>query len=66
MAEVSEALETENPLLRTGRVLRFLFYLVVKLGKWVSIKGHICYTYLRRADIGHVEGVCAPTEESIL
>lgn len=66
MGEVSEALEMENPLPSTGRVLRFLLYPIVKLGKWVSFKVHVWYTYLRRADIGDMEEVCAPTEGSIL
>lgn len=32
----------------------------------VFIKIHIWYTYLRRADTAGMEGVCTPTEESIL
>lgn len=32
----------------------------------VFIKDYIWYTYLRRADVAGVEGVCAQIEQSIL
>lgn len=41
MGEVWEALEVENPLLCTGRVLGLLLYLALKLGKWVSLSRSI-------------------------